>query len=466
MTVSPTTPTPDAAEPGLLSPALRATTVGMVALVVLYAFDTLALASAMPRIAEDLDGTALYAMAFSATLAAGVVSVVYGGNLCDRSGPAFPLQLGLGLFALGLVVAAFAPSMPVLVASRAVQGLGAGLTSVALYVMLALVYPDRLRVPMMAAFSAAWVLPSLFGPPVAGLLTQTLGWRWVFGLSAVVLGAATWLLRAPLSALVPVTRPQPWRWPALVGAVVVAAAVVTLTGSAQAFQHGVSPTGLAVLLVAAVAMASGARVLLPRGTLRLASGVPAQIAMRTLSFGALAGSEIYLPRLLTERDGLSAVTAGSILSTTGITWFLGSWVQGRWSERMPLARTYVLAMSAVVIGLTGVAWTIAQNAAIPVMAAAFAFVGLGLGTIYPRVSSSALAQTPPEQHGFISSAIQIGDQAGGALALALGAVVFAVTGADVEATVPTAFVAVFLTMAAVAGVALLAAVRVGPTSPH
>ena len=89
---------------GLLSPALRATTVGVLALVSLHAFEAMALTTVMPTIARELDGAALYAMAFTATLAAGIVSIVWSGNLADRRGPRPPLLLGLVLFALGLVL--------------------------------------------------------------------------------------------------------------------------------------------------------------------------------------------------------------------------------------------------------------------------------------------------------------------------------------------------------------------------
>src|SRR6478735_3112661 len=100
---------------GLLSPALRATTIGVLALVSLHAFEAMALTTVMPTIARELDGAALYAMAFTATLASGLVSIVWQGYLADRRGPRPPLLLGLALFAAGLVVAGLAPSMGVLV---------------------------------------------------------------------------------------------------------------------------------------------------------------------------------------------------------------------------------------------------------------------------------------------------------------------------------------------------------------
>ena len=152
-------------------------------------------------------------MAFTATLAAGIVSIVWSGNLADRRGPRPPLLLGLVLFALGLVGAGLAPTMGVLVVARVVQGLGAGMTSTALYVLVTRIYPPRLHTAILAGFSAAWVVPSIAGPFVAGVIAQTIGWRWVFGLAIVVLRRGRGAARAASSRgcgqdVVAV----PWRW--------------------------------------------------------------------------------------------------------------------------------------------------------------------------------------------------------------------------------------------------------------
>ena len=81
---------------------------------------------------------------------------------------------------IGLVIAGLATSMPVLVAGRLVQGLGTGGQTVALYVVVARVYPASMHGRVFAAFSAAWVVPSLIGPFLAGAVAEFLHWRWVF----------------------------------------------------------------------------------------------------------------------------------------------------------------------------------------------------------------------------------------------------------------------------------------------
>ena len=91
-----------------------------------------------------------------------------------------PLYASTALFVVGLLIAGLAVSMELLVAGRLVQGLGAGGQTVALYVVVARVYPPALHGRVFAAFSAAWVVPSLVGPFLAGAVAEFLHWRWVF----------------------------------------------------------------------------------------------------------------------------------------------------------------------------------------------------------------------------------------------------------------------------------------------
>lgn len=446
----------DSTTGGILCPSLRATTIGVIALVSLHAFEALALTTVMPTIARELEGESLYAMAFTATLAAGIISIVWSGNLADRRGPRLPLMLGLGLFASGLILAGTAPTMHVLVAARVVQGLGAGMTSTALYVLVNRVYPRRLHTAILAGFSAAWVVPSVVGPFVAGLITETLGWRWVFGLSLLVLvGAAALLLRiAP--GLGQAVIDVPWRIRAVLCSVVLALAVLALNAAAE----NLDVRGVVVATVSVVVVIASLLPLLPRGTLRLARRLPADIALRALAFAAFSGAEIYVPRLLIERGGLGVTLAGLALAVTGVTWFAGSWVQGRYDRRFEAGRTARFSLAVMAVALLLMAASVAIGAPPWVIIALFPFVGFGIGTLYPRVTAQALSRAEPHEAGFVSSALQIGDSAGGATAIAVSAVVFAGLGGLLAAGGSGPYVAVFAVMALPAVIGACAGTRV------
>src|SRR5262245_41443631 len=166
------TDAPRTGRSALWAPDRRATTTGLLILVTIAAFEALAVNTALPTIARNLHGGAFYSWVFTTMLAASVVGTVLSGKLSDRYGPAPGLLAGPVLFVAGLLVAGFAPTMPVLRARRVLHGFGAGAQIVALYVLIAAVYPVGDRPAAFGALSAAWVVPGLVGPALAGFVTQ------------------------------------------------------------------------------------------------------------------------------------------------------------------------------------------------------------------------------------------------------------------------------------------------------
>lgn len=106
------TSTPDLTQPsatpraeGILSPTYRAATLGMVALISLLAFEALAVTTAMPTVARELDGLRAYALAFGGMLATSVIGMALSGRWSDRKGPAPAVWTGLIGFVAGLLIA-------------------------------------------------------------------------------------------------------------------------------------------------------------------------------------------------------------------------------------------------------------------------------------------------------------------------------------------------------------------------
>jgi MFS family permease len=127
---------PDIAATTLLARPHRALTIGSVALISLIAYVYLAVATSMPTVARELHGLALYPLAFGGALAASVVGIVVAGGWSDTAGPRTALYTGVAGFVTGLTMAALAQDMVLMVLGRIVQGLGGGMISVALYVVV------------------------------------------------------------------------------------------------------------------------------------------------------------------------------------------------------------------------------------------------------------------------------------------------------------------------------------------
>ncbi|MCI1064650.1 MFS transporter [Stenotrophomonas maltophilia] len=451
--MSPTVSPADAvvqADTSILSPRYRATTLGMVALVALHAFEALAVAAAMPTVAVTLDGLRLYALAFGGTLATSVIGMTLAGRWADCHGPARPLWYGLACFVLGLLLAGFAMRMGMLVAGRLLQGLGAGAISVSLYVMVGRSYPEHLRPKVFAAFSAGWVVPSMVGPALSGLIVQHLGWRWVFLAVPLLAIPAALLLRPALTRMQPTDgglandgRGNVVRW---ASGASLAALLLYFGGQQQ---------GLPALLCIGVAMLGllfCVHRLLPPGTLILRRGLPSVIALRGVAAAAFFACEAYLPLLLQRERGLSPSWAGAVLSLGALGWFAGSWLQGHqqrgWS-RQQLLRVGTTMMT---VGIAATLAVLFNMVPLPVSLLGWAVTGFGMGMIYASLSVLTLSLSAPQEQGTNTSALQLSEALSVTTALAVSGALFALF---VQSAPHTGYV---LCLAITFGLALLATV--------
>ena len=169
----------------------RRTTIGLLTLVTLIAFEAMAVGTAMPSAVDELDGVAWYAWPFSAFLVTSVVGMVVGGEVGDRRSPRAGVLAGVRVFAAGLLIAGVAQHMAVLVARPGGAGPGRRRRHRAAVRHRRAGVPSELRPRLFGAFAAGWVLPALIGPLAAGLVTTHVGWRGVFlGLLPLVAGAS------------------------------------------------------------------------------------------------------------------------------------------------------------------------------------------------------------------------------------------------------------------------------------
>jgi MFS family permease len=433
--------------PGILSPALRTTTIATVALISLFAFEALAVSTAMPVAARELGGVELYALAFGAPLAAGVLGMVAAGPWSDRRGPGPATWWGLACFVTGVLIAGSAPSMEVLVVGRTLQGAGAGAAIVALYVLVARCYPDELHPRIFAAFSTAWVVPSLVGPPLAGLVAVHLGWRWVFLAVPLAVVPAVLLLRGSLARLSkPASAqpgvPAPIAWAACAA---VSAAALHLAG------HRIDPVGVALLGASLGGLALALPHLVPAGTFRAARGLPSVIALRGLFAAGFFSAEVFIPLMLTRERGLSPAVAGAALTVGAVSWAVGSNLQARLASARRRPMLLGVGALSVAVAVACAAATATTPAPVALTIAGWTLAGLGMGVAYPTLSLLALQLAEPGRQGQASSALQISDSMTSSIALAVSGAVFAtLIGAspDVAYLVAFAFAAVFLVLAA------------------
>lgn len=298
--------------PHRIWPALVAATVGSA----IALFDGTVITVALPSIQRDLGlSPAAQGWVVQAYLLAPIAVLPAGGALADRIGRRRAFTFGVGLLGLGSLVCALAPGPGTLIAGRAVQGAGVGLTMPASLAMLAAAARGRAERRRVVAQWTTWTAAaSAAGPVLGGVVTSGPGWRWIFWLSAAGAFGSLVLARAGVAESRDV-RAQAPEWSGAAFLIVAVAAA----GFALGAESGEGPTDPAVLapgLLALAALAAfiarerrGADPLIPlvmftHPLFRAANVLTASV------YGGLFAALFFVSIFLQQAQGLSPLEGG------------------------------------------------------------------------------------------------------------------------------------------------------------
>jgi len=396
--------------------------------VTFVAFEALAIATILPVVGRHLGDLRLYGWVFSAFLLASLIGIVLAGTLADRVPLGRPMAAGLALFALGLVIGGTAPDMPVLVAGRAVQGLGAGVVPAVAYVAISRCYPDDCRPRMFAVLSTAWVVPGLIGPAVAALVAAAVGWRWVFlGLLPLVIAAGVLVVLA-LRHVPPPASPGTATVPYLAVLGVVAGAGTALAS----LSSGVLPVVAAGGIAGGTVLAFSLRRLMPPRNLSARPGLAATLLSRSLLTCGFFAGDAYVPyAIVTVRHAPTALAALALTAAT-LTWTAGSWVQARCIARYGPRRLVRPGECLVAVGLGVMTCVVLLPQVPPALAVmAWAIAGGGIGTAYAPLSVTTLDRAAAGEEGRATSALQLCDVLGQALGTGVAGAIVAAAAAGI-----------------------------------
>lgn len=468
--------------PGNVSaPPQRGLVVGLMLCVVAVAFEAIAVVTAMPAAAKDLGDLDLYAWAFTAFMIAQVFAIVAAGQVSDVRGPKGPMVFGFVVFAIGLVIAGSAPTMPILMVGRFVQGLGGGAMNLAVMVLIARLFDPKQRAVLMTAMSFAWMIPAFVGPPIAAGLSSALSWHWVFYsvLPVMVLGGLLIigpLARTDLSVVESEDEVAPkLQFGLLVAAAVVAAGAASLQVAGQLLGARIDESAASsnqLLIVGVLVWAIAGLVLLRFGlppllpsSYRLGgAGLAANINVRLLAAGAFFGSETFLTLMLVRAEGLDLTGAGLTLTVGSIGWAVGSWLQSRpW---LALRRDQIITAgtSTCAVGLVAVAiaaWLPGQGL-LWLIIVGWTIGGLGMGLQMASTSLVVMELSSQPELGRNTSSLQVAEALGSSVVAGLAGTIFAALLADQG----LAFGSLFTAMAAVSVLSLVFSQRIGPVSNH
>ncbi|MEU6355415.1 MFS transporter [Streptomyces sp. NPDC047072] len=408
---------------------------------------------ALPSIRDALGGgiTGLewvvdaYTLMFAALL-------LSAGALSDRIGARRAFAGGLILFVVASVACGLAPTLPVLVAARVVQGVGAAVTMPTSMALVRQAFPDPARrARAVGVWAMGGAVAAAAGPVLGGLLSLA-SWRMIFWINLPV-GALTLLLvsRTPHSP----TRPAPFD---RIGQFTAVLAMGGLTfGAIEAGDAGfTAPRVLASLALAVLALAAfviaQAKVAHPMVPLTLFRS-PTVVVATGIGFAFMVG--FYgLPFVFSlyfqQQHGLSALGAGiaflpMMLLSASLTPFAAR-IAERTGPRVPVVAGLVL-IAAGSLTLAVV------PASVPVWASALLLIPVGMAgpLVMPATTVLLLEHVPAEQTGTASGVFNTSRQIGGALAVAVfGALISARAGFQHGLRVSLALAAVIAILAALA----------------
>lgn len=297
----------------------------LVCLVVwLHAADSLIVATMLPSIVAEIGGAALVGLSVSLYEIGSIVAGAASALLTMRFGLRAPMSMAAALFGFGCILSAVSPTMPLLLAGRALQGLGGGGLVAMGFVAVSLIFPSRYIARAMAAVSTLWGISAFIGPLVGGFFVEYANWRWgfaFFGCQAFVI--ALWIvLRSDTGSVRPTVGAA--RFPVGRLSLLCMAVVLVAFGGVEVSILRTMPSvaaGLTCLIVFLwLDQRSGVSRLLPRRAFDAARPIGAALLMILSMSMATIAITAFGPLLITAIHGVSALTAGYIVACSSIGW--------------------------------------------------------------------------------------------------------------------------------------------------
>lgn len=356
-----------------------------------YAVTTYITGAVLPALSAELNGDRLYAWVNTGFLAASVIGSASASPVIGRLGLRASYLLAFGLFAAGSAVIATSWTMEVVVAGRAVQGLGGGLLTALAYVAISALLPESLWGRATGLVTAMWAIGGVAGPALGGLFGTPALWRVPFVVLAACALALMVVARFSVAVAAGDSRARSGvAIPSLVLALLAVSGfsvAVLFDGPSRLAWCAAGILGLALFLVVDSRTSVG---MLPKATYARGS----RLRWVYLLVAVLAGSvmiEAFVP-LFGQRLGLPPFAAGYLGAVPSIGWTVAQFA----SVSATAARSRsVLRTVGPVVTLAGFV-TLAATGGLggPWMLwwlPALAAIGAGVGMAFPHLAVAAMA---------------------------------------------------------------------------
>ncbi|TCO64451.1 MDR family MFS transporter [Actinocrispum wychmicini] len=349
----------------------------------LVALDSTIIATAVPSVVADLGGFSQFPWLFSIYLLTQAVTVPLYGKFADMFGRKPVMLFGIAVFLLGSVLCGVAWSMPVLIAARAVQGIGAGAVQPISMTMLGDLYTLEERARVQGYVTSIWGGASLVGPALGGVFAEYVSWRWIFfinlpfGILAVLMivrkfaerierreqridyaGSALLTIGLSLVLLGLLEGGVAWAWNSAPSLLIFAVGVAMLVAFGFVERKAAEPV-LPLWVFTSRTLIGGNLMALIVGALMM-------------------GLSSYLPTFVQGVIGTGALVAGFALAAMTIGWPIAATMSGHAYLRIGLRNTALIGAVFVVAGAVLIGMLPARAEVWQAAGAAFV-LGVGLG---------------------------------------------------------------------------------------
>ncbi len=434
----------------------------------LHAVNTFIAVTVMPSVVVEIGGLAFFAWATTLYVLGSLLGGAAVSRLLASIGARTTYRIALGLFALGSLLCAVAPLMPVLLAGRFVQGLGAGALSALSFTMVRILFAEPVWGRALALISAAWGVATLAGPAIGGIFAEYGAWRLAFWIMVIL--APPMLMLVELCLPRGLARsPRPERPMAYVNLALLAGSVMAVAVGSSAGGVAGSVIGLAIAVAGMVLFVRRERApvrLLPAGACDPATALGATYgAMSMLLVGI--NTEIFVPYFLQVLHDMRPLYAGYISALMSAGWTTGSVLSSVLSPAR--ARMALLAGPVVMsVGMLALLVLIPPGGgsflALTAISVALTVMGLGIGLCWPQMGSRVFGFAAPGDRDLAAGSITLVIMVTNAFGSALAGMVTALAGMSDGHAAAAAF-ALFAAFALVPWVAFFLLRRVIAHSP-
>ncbi|GAA0594609.1 MFS transporter [Paenochrobactrum glaciei] len=385
-------------------------TLTLVGGVALHAINVFISTTILPTVIQDIGGIDFYAWNTTLFVAASILGSMMAPRLLGQVGPRYAYLVAAVIFAIGTTLCAVAPSMPVMLFGRSVQGFGGGFLLALSFSMVRLVFEPRLWTFAIALISGMWGVASLVGPAIGGVFAQYGHWRMAFGsiIPVIVLFGLLALFIMPKEAgKGDKAGGLPWAQLVLLTAAVLLVSWASLSPSFFYNALGIL-AAIVLLAVTYVIERKSPNHVLPRDAFNMKKLAPLYITMTLLSL-MVTCSEVFIPLFFQTLHAQKPLIAGYLAALMGLGWTLGSLTTSSLSTRT----TNRVIVSAPFIGLTGL---IVLALLVPggsqggwldlaPMCLSLFMVGYSVGLTWPHLLANVLQITPQNEQGIASASL-------------------------------------------------------------